>query len=182
MQSRNIHVLFGALKMFSVTLKLVRLEEKRINNKLTMKHGAVIHDRCACNNMYFTGVIASNCTVYLVRREKNRKQVSAPRLALHTFVPMGSMSSNSEEEYTNVTTAFEASACIKFFRDIIEVFDCNFDNSYLGLMGEKVTTNRKVGNSIWKLYAESFSHKLDLGVRYLLNRHHDFLEHIVICL
>ena len=151
----------GVPKLSSVILELVKLVEQRVKDELVRTVGAVIYDGWTCNNMHFTGVIASYCTTHSSSHGQNQKQVTVPRLTSLAVAPMGTV--DADDNDSRETTTFAATAYIKFLRDTFEIFGSNFDEWCPDLIGDNTCTNRKIAdetknhvwvacpiNSIWK--------------------------------
>ncbi len=87
---------------------------------------------------------------------------------------MGQISKNEETDELNETTTFDASAYIKFLKDTFEIYECNFDEWFITLIGDNISTNKKVADVTNKRHVGCMSHKLDLKVRHMIENNRNF--------
>ena len=160
-------------KIAQVIYKLVELVEKEIEKEMQELSGAVLYDGWTCNNMHFTALIASYRTTTKVHDKNGYHQYSTLRLTLMAISPMEQLQTCDDEDCSNETTAFSTECYVKFMKETVEVFDCDFDEWFIALIGDNISTNKRIAYIAGKPHIGCASHKLNMEVRFMVNCHAD---------
>lgn len=163
----------GVPKMTEVIFKLVELVEKEVGAEMRKTKGAILYDGWSANSMHFTGVIASYCTDVDVREKNTPRTVSLPRLTLLAMSPMSQVSACNDLSQTNETTTFSAEAYVQFFRETFDMYELHFDEWCVALIGDNVSSNKRVASITEKPHVGCSSHKLHLEVKSMIESHLD---------
>jgi len=148
----------------AVIFKLVELVESRIAKEIENTKGAVMYDGWTSNNTHFIGVFLSYCSKISVRINGKDEFKHIPRITLIGVSPLAKKEDEEDNSLSEEATAFNAEAHLKYFRDIFEFYDADFDDWALCLIGDNCSTNLRIASLSSKPHIGCASHKLNLEV------------------
>jgi hypothetical protein len=163
-------------------IHLVELVENKIAEEMKdTPHGALLHDGWSCNGTHYVGVFAT----YIVRHKKfhSKKDVEiieTPVITLLACAPLGNReeddstdSDDSDEGMAVVVpeeaTAFNADNHVYFFKQTLEFYNKDLDWVVCSI-ADNCSVNKKIAQLLKVPHVGCQSHKLNLEVKYMINR------------
>lgn len=165
--------------MTRVILKQVELVEHLMSSGMRDTRCAIICDGWSANNMHFTAIIASYCSTAKCRKGFLSRTVSTPSLSLLIISPMSNANEEHDAITSSETTAFNAEAYVNFFRETFEIYGIRFEYWCVALIGDNVSSNKKMSSITGISHVDCASHWLNLEVKTMLESHSD-LRHTIV--
>ncbi|KAI0556954.1 Ribonuclease H-like protein [Gracilaria domingensis] len=146
--------------------------ERRICKELYGTKGAVLYDGWTCNAMHYIALIALYCTKKTSIESRRKVVRFTPRLTLLAMSLMGQLEDDTVlDETNNETTTFNAETHAHFFNEIFPIFGQDFASWCVCLIADNCSTNKKTASKLGKRFVGCNSHKLNLEVNHMADRH-----------
>eukprot|EP00171_Calliarthron_tuberculosum_P002661 IDg2661t1 len=147
--------------MVDVIFKLVEMVERYITEELSNTRGAIIYDGWTVNGMHYVGLFTSYIRAVPTRVSSTFQEAHTPTMTLLAVSPMSQITDGGEQNGDAETTKFNAEAHVKFFRDVFELYKCDFDKWCVCLVGDNASTNLRTAKLCSKPHVSCTSHKLN---------------------
>jgi len=148
----------------AVIFHLVEMVEAKISKEIENTKGLILYDGWTSNNTHFVGVFLSYCRKIPIRVNGRNEYKNVPQITLVGVSPLAKIEEDGFNSLSEEATKFNSETHLKYFRDIFEYYGSDFDEWTVCLIGDNVSTNRKISIICDKPHIGCVSHKLNLEV------------------